>query len=156
MLRNSYIENYKPKSYKKRFMEREIAFFHTDLNRIIYSQRPMSTYSIKKLPQNIFPLFIDDIMCNHKVNTLLYSSNANKEMNFYLKQKNSLLNANHIDTPLKKQTKLSPLGKIMLNRSNIQKLKALKEKINAFFDKRNKILENYKNKQDNSKNINII
>ena len=135
MLRNSYIENYKPKSYKTRFFEREIALFHTDLNRVIYSQRPMSTRSIKKLPKKIFPLFIDDIMCNHKINSLLYSSNAFKESNFYLKQKNSLLNSNQINTPSKKKTKLSPLGQIMLNRSNIQKIKALKEKINAFLEK---------------------
>ena len=149
MLRNSYIENYKPKSYKTKFIEREISFFHTDLNRVIYSQRPMSTYSIKKLPKKVFPLFIDDIMCNHQVNTLLYSSNANKEMNFYLKQKNSLLNFNQINTPLKKKVNLSPLGQIMLNRSNLKKIKALKEKINAFLDNRNKIFENYKNKQEN-------
>ena len=153
MLRNSYIENYKPKSYKTRFFEREIALFHTDLNRVIYSQRPMSTRSIKKLPKKIFPLFIDDIMCNHKINSLLYSSNAFKESNFYLKQKNSLLNSNQINTPSKKKTKLSPLGQIMLNRSNIQKIKALKEKINAFLEKRNKIFENYKIKQESFEKI---
>ena len=149
MLRNSYIEHYKPKSTKSKFMEREIALFHTDLNKIIYSQRPISTKSIRRLPKTTFPIFIDDVMCNNKVNTLLYSSNANKETNFYLKQKYSLLNYNPEDSKIQKKNKLSPLGEIMLKRNNIQIINSLKEKISKFLIKRNQIFEKYKEKQEN-------
>ena len=149
MLRNSYIEHYKPKSTKSKFMEREIALFHTDLNKIIYSQRPISTKSIRRLPKSTFPVFIDDIMCNNKVNTLLYSSNANKETNFYLKQKYSLLNYNPENAQSPKKNKLSPLGAIMLKRSNIQIINSLKEKIAKFLIKRNQIFDKYKEKQEN-------
>jgi len=148
MLRNSYIENYKLKSKKAKFFEREIALFHIDLNKIIYSQRPMSTRSISKLPKKIFPTFIDDVMCNNEVNTLLYSSNANKEKNFYLKQKNSLLNNNQTILQSHSKKKLSKLGAIMDKRNKKQIVKSLKEKIINFFNQRNKILENYKNKQE--------
>ena len=148
MLRNSYIEHYKPKSTKSKFMEREIALFHTDLNKIIYSQRPISTKSIRRLPKSTFPIFIDDIMCNNKVNTLLYSSNANKETNFYLKQKYSLLNYNPENAQSPKKNKLSPLGAIMLKRSNIQIINSLKEKIAKFLIKRNQIFDKYKEKQE--------
>ena len=93
MLRNSFIENYKSKSTKAKLFEREVALFHTDLNKIIYYQRPISSKSIRRLSKKAFPNFIDDVMCNNDVNTLLYSSNAVKEMIFYLKQKNSILNS---------------------------------------------------------------
>ena len=149
MLRNSYIENYKPKSTKTKIFEREIALFHTDLNKIIFSQRPISSKSIKRLPKTTFPTFIDDIMCNNELNTLLYSSNATKEKNFYLKQKNSLLNRNSANSQSPKKNKLSPLGAIMLKRSNIQIVNSLKEKISNFLQKRNEIFENYKTKQEN-------
>ena len=145
MLRNSYIENYNPKSSKAKFMEREIALFHTDLNKIINSQRPITAKSIQRLPKKSFPIFIDDIMCNNEVNTLLYSTNAKKEIKFYLKQKNSLLN-HHLNPQSPKKNKLSPLGEIMLKRSNIQIVKSLKEKIRQFLQKRNQKFEKYKNK----------
>ena len=109
----------------------------------------MSTKTIKRLPKNTFPIFIDDIMCNNEVNTLLYSSNATKEKNFYLKQKNSLLNRNSCNSQSLKKNKLTPLGVIMLKRNNIQIFNSLKEKITKFFQKRNEIFENYKTKQEN-------
>ena len=148
MLRNSFIDQYKPKSTKAKFIEREIALFHTDLNKVIYSQRPMSSKGILKLPKKTFPIFIDDVMVNNEVNTLLYSNNASKESNFFLKQKFSLLKQNY-NKESPKKSKLSPLGAIMLKRNNIQIVKSLKDKISKFFQERNEIFENYKNKRDN-------
>ena len=95
MLRNSDIEKYKYKSAKSKIFEREIALFHTDLNKVMYNQRPISSKSIQTLSKNTFPDFIDDVMCNTNVNSLLYSSTANKEINFYIKQKNAILSSNH-------------------------------------------------------------
>ena len=149
MLRNSYIEQYCPKSTKARFIEHEMALIQTDLNKLIFSQRPMSTKKISKLPKNNFPTFIDDIMCNHDVNTLLYSSNATKEMNFYLKQKNSLLIRSPENEKSNKKKKLSKLGEIMLNRNNIQIVNSLKDGIKEFLIRRKKQYEDYKDKQEN-------
>jgi len=153
MLRNSYIEQYCPKSTKAKFIEHEMALIQTDLNKLIFSQRPLSTKTISKLPKNNFPTFIDDIMCNHDLNTLLYSSNATKEMNFYLKQKNSLLIRSPDNDKYKKKKKLSQLGEIMLNRNNIQMVNSLKDRIKEFLIKRKQMYEDYKDKQDNFERI---
>ena len=153
MLRNSFIEPYNPKSAKAKFIEREMALFQTDFKKILFSQRPMSTKAIIKLPKKNFPTFIDDIMCNNEINTLLYSSNAAKEIKFYLKQKNSLLLRNPENYKLKKKKKLSPLGEIMLNLKNHRILNSLKDRVKEFFIKRKEMFEDYKNKLDSFERI---
>ena len=149
MLKNSYIENYKNKTKKTKFLERELALLHNNDNYELNLHRPISTKTINKIPNNIFPVFIDDIMCNNEVNDLLYSSNAAKEINFYIKQKNSLLKYNTKEKLIEKKPKLNTLQEIILNRTNKQLVKSLKDKINKYNLKRNEILENYKNKQEN-------
>ena len=108
MLRNSYFDQYQ-NLINKDSMEKELLLYQNDLNRFIYSQRPMSTSLIRKLPEKVLPAFIDDIMCDNEINTLLYSSNAHKEINFYLKQKESLLykNINPKSPPKKKNILMS-------------------------------------------------
>ena len=88
MLRNSYLESY---SQNKNISEFEKEMLAHDENHILNLERPISTRDIGKLPKGILQSFIDDIMCNSKINHLLYSSNANKELLFYLKQKKFLL-----------------------------------------------------------------
>ena len=148
MLRNSDIEKYKYKSAKSRIFEREIALFHTDLNKVMYNQRPISSKSIQTLSKNTFPDFIDDVMCNTNVNSLLYSSTANKEINFYIKQKNAILSSNHEISKSNKKKNLSLLGEIMFKKNNNKILQSLKEQINNFFKNRNKIFDTYKTKQE--------
>ena len=149
MLRNSYFDQYQNLISKKSQLEKEINMYQNDLSHIIYSQRPMSTARIKTLPKKVLPIFIDDIMCDNDVNTLLYSSNAHKEIYFYLKQKKSLLNSN-INRKIspKKKKVLSALGAIMANRSNLRVINSLKNKINNFFNDRNEIMEKLRNKQE--------
>ena len=149
MLRNSYFDQYQDLISKKSQIEKEISMYHNDLSHIIYLQRPMSTARIKTLPKKVLPVFIDDIMCDNEINTLLYSSNAHKEIYFYLKQKKSLLNSN-INRKIspKKKKVLSALGAIMANRSNLRVINSLKNKINNFFNDRNEIMEKLRNKQE--------
>ena len=149
MLRNAYFEQYKNLMNKNSHLENDIPFYHTDLKYLIYSQRPMSILRIKKLPDKILPIFIDDVMCDSNVNTLLYSSNANKEIYFYIKQKKALLNSNiNPSHQSKKKKELSALGAIMANRNNLLVIKSLKKKIDKFFNERNEIMEKLRNKQD--------
>ena len=149
MLRNSYFDQYQNLINKNSQIENEIAFYHTDLNRLIYSQRPMSSMRIKNLPTKVLPIFIDDVMCDNNVNNLLYSSNAHKEIYFFIKQKKSLLNSNinPLNIP-KKKKELSALGAIMANRNNLQVIKSLKNKISNYFNGRNEIMEKLRNKQE--------
>ena len=149
MLRNSYFEQYQDLINKNSQIEKEMEFYHTDLNRIINSQRPMSSMRIKNLPSKVLPIFIDDVMCDNNVNSLLYSSNANKEIYFYIKQKKSLLNSNINPSNIpKKKKQLTALGAIMANRNNLQVIKSLKNKINNYFNGRNEIMEKLRNKQE--------
>ena len=48
MLRNSFIENYKSKSTKAKLFEREVALFHTDLNKIISHIKVIPKQTIAK------------------------------------------------------------------------------------------------------------
>jgi hypothetical protein len=57
----------------------------------LHLERPLSLKEIKKLPYDKLEIFIDDIMCNKKVNTLLYSNNYKKQLDLYLKQKKSII-----------------------------------------------------------------
>ena len=88
MLTNAYLLPYKQ---QKQMSEFERNLLNQDENYRLNLERPMATNQIKSIKQNKIYTFIDDVMCNNKVNTLLYSSNAKKELAFYLKQKNSLL-----------------------------------------------------------------
>ncbi len=62
-------------------------------------ERPLESGEIKKIPLKYFHNFIDHIMCNKQVNSLLYSTNAEKMISFYLEQKKVLLKV----TPLVKE-----------------------------------------------------
>ena len=85
MLTNHYLLPYKDR--KKSISEFEKNLLNQDENYKLNLERPMATNQIKNIKQNVIHSFIDDIMCNNQVNTLLYSSNAKKELTFYLKQK---------------------------------------------------------------------
>ena len=146
MLRNSYFDQYKHFIRKKTQIEKNKSLYHHDLNNLVYSQRPMSSIRIKKLPSKILPLFIDDVMCDSEVNKLLYSSNAHKEIYYYLKQKNSLLNSNNNSRSKKKV--LSKLGLLMAKRNNLKIMKFLKSKIDNFYNDKNEYMEKLRNKQE--------
>ena len=154
MLRNSFIDQYKPKSTKLKFLERDLFLFQTN-SKIIHSHRPMSTKEIKKFPPKVFSVFIDDIMCNSIANTLLYNSNAKKETYFYIKQKKALLNINNLVSESLKQKELSKLGALMLNKNNLQKMQSLKDRIKEYLDNRDNVLRNYKIKKDILERTNI-
>ena len=154
MLRNSFIDQYKPKSTRLKFLGKDISLFQTK-SKIIHSHRPMSTKEIKKFPQKVFSVFIDDIMCNNIANTLLYNSNAKKETYYYIRQKNSLLNINNLVNKSLKQKELSKLGALMLNKNNLMKIQSLKDRINEYLNNREKVLQNYKIKKDILEKTNI-
>ena len=154
MLRNSFIDQYKPKSTKLKFLEKDLSLFQTN-SKIIHSHRPMSTKDIKKFPQRIFSTFIDDIMCNSIANTLLYNSNAKKETYYYIRQKKALLNINNMVSKSLKQKELSKLGALMLNKNNLMKMQSLKDRINEYLSNRERVLQNYKIKKDILEKTNI-
>ena len=133
MLRNSYLEPYK--TQRKKISEFEKEMLAHDENHLLNLERPLSTRDIGRLPNNILQTFIDDIMCNKKINQLLYSSNANKELLFYLKQKNFLLKNTNVfikRNPFASPKNRRPCESVFLKKKKAAMFQIIKENISEF------------------------
>ena len=84
MLRNSYLEKFRKENRK--ISEYEKSILKNDGEHMLSLERPLSTISIRKLPKNDFPLFVNDLMCNKETGHLIYPLSFNKQVNLYLKQ----------------------------------------------------------------------
>ena len=90
MLRNNYILNYNSGNNTSILSDDEKQTEHND-NRKLYLERPLEPNQIKKIKKQKIFSFVDNIMCNKKINNLLYSTNAKSISTYYLKQKKYLL-----------------------------------------------------------------
>ena len=133
MLTNHYLLPYKDR--KKSISEFEKNLLNQDENYKLNLERPMATNQIKNIKQNVIHSFIYDIMCNNQVNTLLYSSNAKKELTFYLKQKKSLLKV----VPLK-----NGIGYLAGGGKKTVKSFSEKQRLEKMYENIKKHIENYK------------
>lgn len=148
MLRNAYLEPYE--APKKPMSDYEKELESHNLSRILESQRPLEYKRIKKFSDNTMQLFIDDIMCNNEINTLLYSSNAKKELAYYLDQKKALLKV----IPFKKfieprdedEEKDPYIYFFRKNKSIVPN--NLKVNLDHFKSSRNRALKDFKDKND--------
>lgn len=82
MLRNSFLNRYKVRIHNG--IEYEDNFTNRDDNDNIYTNRPIGEKEIKKLPDSKLSSFVEDLMTNRKSTSILYSTNANKEILRYL------------------------------------------------------------------------
>ena len=89
MLRNNYILPYKSKNISSLYNQ-ENTYTQQDDNYKLFLHRPLMQSQIKKVAQEKLYKFIDNIMCNKKINNLLYSSNAKKIAKYYIKHKKFL------------------------------------------------------------------
>ena len=96
MLRNSYLNSY-IKIKKRKISEYEKDMLIHDGNHILEQERPLSNICIKRLPENILPLFVNDIMCNKKMGNLLYPTTFPKQVALYLKQQNYVYKITALD-----------------------------------------------------------
>ena len=95
MLRNAYLDSYKKKQKNK--SEYEKYMLNHDGNHVLQQERPLSNTSIRKLPEEILPSFINDIMCNKQTGRLLYPSTFKKHVALYLKQQNYVYKITNLD-----------------------------------------------------------
>ena len=95
MLRNSYLESYKIE--KKKISEYEKDMLNHDGNHILQQQRPLSNVGIRKLPDEMLPSFVNDIMCNKKMGNLLYPTTFPKQVALYLKQQKYVYKITNLD-----------------------------------------------------------
>lgn len=98
MLRNNYILPYKYKSNSSLYNQENIYLQHNN-NYKLFLLRPLKQSQIKKVPNEKLYKFIDSIMCNKKINNLLYSSNAKKVAKFYIKNK-KFLSKQHVPSKI--------------------------------------------------------
>ena len=95
MLRNVYLDSYQKKQKKK--SEYEKYMLNHDGNHVLQQERPLSNTSIRKLPEEFLPSFINDIMCNKKTGLLLYPTTFKKQVALYLKQQNYVYKITNLD-----------------------------------------------------------
>ena len=84
MIRNAYLESYRKEKKKKSEYEKDM--LSHDGNHILQQERPLSNTGIRKLPEEILPSFVNDIMCNKETGHLLYPATFQKQVSLYLKQ----------------------------------------------------------------------
>ena len=135
MIKNSFWQKFKLKTERNYNPEK-------DRKNIMNLVKPLSEKEIKKLRHGKLQIFIDDIISNKKVNHLLFSHNAKKELEFFYRQQNQVLkNMNFIKSynPLEKNRTLSEFGEISLKKKSELMFKTIKHDIEEY--KKNKKLE---------------
>ena len=104
-------------------------------NNIMDFARPLSLKNIKNLRNEKLQIFIDDIISNKKINNLLFSTIAKKELNFFYKQQNAVLkNMDFIKAYNKniKNKNISEVAEIFLKKKNDLMFKNIKNNIEEF------------------------
>ena len=86
MLRQYYLNKYKDKP--KFGMEK---FIKDDEEYLLNQSRPIKERFIGSLSQEKVNKFIDDVLTNKEITSVLYDSNAKIEINKYLKNKKNIL-----------------------------------------------------------------
>ena len=137
MLRNSYFKwNQKDKLKREEYRK---LIINNDGEQILFLERPLSMMNIKKISENDFPIFVNDLMCEKKTGHLLFPLSFRSQVNLYLKQQGYIY-------------KLTTFNK---NKNFIEMMKDLKRKRNKEIDDNSKIkkissqkLSNFKKREE--------
>ena len=136
MLRQNYMNKYKEKSFNS--IER---FLKEDEEYILNESRPIKESSIKRLDDKKMDKFIENVLTDKDLTSILYSTNAKIEIKSYFKSKKNFefLNNNKKNQILKENNE----------RNTIFKKRYLKEAYNQM----RREIDNYKTNQLNQQNI---
>ena len=147
MIRNKYILPY-DSVHNSSIISQEYKNVSTTDIYNCYLERPIKPSLIKKVKEDKMYKIIDSIMCNKKVNSLLYSGNARKISSLYLKQKKYLLRQ-HV--PLKTEEDNLLKKKVLLysEKVEIQKMmEDIKENIERYHKNKKKYFTKLMKKND--------
>ena len=162
MLRNAYLEPYK--KVKKKMSEYEKEMLNHDGEHILKLDRPLSNQGIRRVPNNILPNFVNDVMCNKEIGQLLYPSSFKKEVALYLKLQNYIykittLNKNKDFLANLKENHINYINKcnedgcisspIIINYEKQDEVENIKNKINSFKTCKNKEMKKLRIKNKN-------
>ena len=144
MLRQYYLNKYKDKP--KFGMEK---FIKDDEEYLLNQSRPIKERFIGSLSQEKVNKFIDDVLTNKEITSVLYDSNAKIEINKYLKNKNNIL---HKKINLKKINNFnSGPSSFERRRRTIEAYYNIKDEISSFYLSK----EKYTNKLNKKNNKNM-
>ena len=123
MLRNSYFEWYQKD--KKRKSEYEKMIMNYDGEQILFLDRPLSMTNIKKISENDFPIFVNDLMCEKGTGHLLFPASFRNQVNLYLKQQSyaykvTTFNKNKNFIEMMKELKREEYRKLIINNDGEQ------------------------------------
>ncbi len=119
----------------KNLSEFERQLLDNDDNYMLNKIRPISSNNISKIPSKYLPNFIDDL--NQKVNSVLYSSIANKLNKKSLKQK--LLNQKSLNISKNNKSFQEPTtNSLYLKREKAVMLEKIKKNIDEYKFEKNK------------------
>ena len=162
MLRNAYLEPYK--KIKKKMSEYEKEMLNHDGDHVLNLDRPLSNQGIRRVPNNILPNFVNDVMCNKEIGRLLYPSSFKKEVALYLKLQNyvykiTTLNKNKNYLENLKENSMNNIEKnnedgfisspIIINYEKQDEVENIKNKISSFKTNKNKEMKKLKIKNKN-------
>ena len=162
MLRNAYLEPYK--KVKKKMSEYEKEMLNHDGEHILKLDRPLSNQGIRRVPNNMLPNFVNDVMCNKEIGHLLYPLSFKKEVALYLKLQNYVykitsLNKNKDFLENLKENYNNNIDKnnedgfitspIIINYEKQEEVENIKNKINSFKTCKNKEMKKLKIKNKN-------
>ena len=136
MLRQNYLNKYKEKSQFS--IDR---FLKEDEEYILNESRPIKESSIRNLDNKKMDKFIENILTDKDLTSILYSTNAKKEIKSYLKSKKNF----ELMRKTKKNRKEKPKREI----SSVFKKRFIKEAYNQMRSE----IDNYKTRQLNKHNI---
>ena len=147
MLRQSYMNRYKEKS---KFDEER--FLKEDEGYLLKESRPIKINAIRKLNKNKMYQFIEDVLTNKKLTSVLYASNAKIEIKTYIETKKNFYRKSD-DLEKKRKEKNEP-SSVVKKRSRKEAYLQMREEIDNF--KYNK--ERYKRSltQSNNKKLKNI
>jgi hypothetical protein len=131
MLRNDYILKYKEKNQ----FESDNKYAQDDDNFILNSYRPLSEKSITSLPSKHLQNFVDEVLSNKKLSTVLYSSNAKSEIKI-LEKSNEFMAKNGVKLRRKQLQNNNP-NDIVINRKKKETIAQMKTETSQYKTKRN-------------------
>jgi len=154
MLRTNYLLQFKDKNKNQDFIEEE----NDDDNYVFNSSKPIDEIVIKKMADDKLRPFVENVLTHRRINSVLYSSSADKEIKI-MEKVNKGLNISNLkkdkkpfdpNNLIKDRVKKETISKIIIEnqiyKDNFKVEKEEKEYKNRMFNKEN--INNFSKKQD--------
>ena len=126
------------KKYKEKSLFDEERFLKDDDEYLLKETRPIKESYIKHLNPKKMDKFIEDVLTDKKLTSILYSAGSKIEIKSYLKSKKNLENLNKEKEKIKKTKSVSETNSVLRNRNRRE----------AYYQMREEI-DNYKINQEN-------